>query len=427
MALFTVTAGTAIAVSTYFRRQVDAINESMNAERVQGALRHRLIFVSNSHSIRHAFRNLLPTLRSLIADCEHVDTSRALTRLRERPSDLAVKQELWQQVKTASLTHLLTSVYMSALLYGFLTLQMNLLARYNVPGAERDARHGMQALPGGSLASPTSKRFLDLVLILVLDGSIVRQVAACVQRAVLQLTADFDLAHTPNVEEVDALLRSILMRAWEGTPSAPSGTTLAGDHIATNGHQIDDADKSRYDEGKSGNVHSESEGKCHSLRDTLRQSLFEDMAQQCSRGVNERIQNGANTRSFDANYAWLVCESLDLCEVLDFSQLVLSTAHVVTSFAVDRMRNDVENGINGKAQTFARLMARFSSMGSTVVTSREGDAGDDCDGGDGMQTEDVDQWLLWDQGIKDFGASVFVSGEKDGSSMSNGLTMDLPR
>lgn len=401
IAIITVSAGAAIAVVTYLRR-LETIakthaslasigDDSVQNERREGGRRLHQAYQSNLQSIRRAFCTLLPNLRALIAATDAVQTARALGRLRERPSDLAEKQALWQVVKNASLTHLISAIYTTGLLYSFLSLQLNLLARYSLSG---DALHApVQSLPSGPLSSTSSKRYLDLALRVVLDPSHVSDIVTRIQRVVSSATIDFDLAHTPSVDELHNLLQSIIDMAWSGE-----------EEQGGNGETENEDSLSR----------SSSSTQCNTgapLNQNLQQWLFEDVAQDC--------HSHNDSASRDKNYEWLVGETLDLCEVLDFSSIVYNNTMVVCACVVHRLRRDVEpTSQTAKAPTFARLFARFSSLATTVLSYRENPNGDNAIITSVADDDTVDQWLIKDEAASHFGASVFLSGERDARSVA---------
>lgn len=380
VALFTVTTGGVVAAATYLRRQVSYVNDTVHAERLEGARKLQSVFMSNSQSICAAFRNLLPKLRYLLAECAAVDTSVALSRLRERPSDPGEKHALWQQVKLASITHLCSAVYLTALLYSFLSLQMNLLARYNVTDDALFAP--VQTLPAGPLTAGSSKCFLDLVLRVVLDEHRVDHIVKRMEQMVQSATADINLGDTPSMEEIENLLSKILNNAWNGTQNCEND----GEHFPD-----------------------------MSLSAMLHECLFDDVGRDC--------ENREQTNS-DVNYSWLIGECLDLCEVLDFNSVVHGNIMVCLSYVMWRMRNDMETEDGYKLTSFARLLARFSSMASTVMTcqapSSPADPNNETAGGaivspTGTGNDCLDRWLCKDGMGTHFAASVFLSGEKESS------------
>lgn len=388
IAMVTVAAGTAVAVTTYFKRQANAVSAAIHSERTQGARKLRAVFVANSQSICTAFRNLLPNLRMLVSECTPVDTSRALGRLRERPADLAEKQALWQQVKIASITHLASSIYLTALLYSFLSLQMNLLARYNMPEDTLEAP--VQPLPGGPLSANASKAFLDLVLQVVLNQNQVSLAVHRIECVVRASTSDLDLAQTPSMDEVEDLYTTILNRSWSDAQCTDNGED--------GGNQTDFI-----------NAFGEQNGT--SLSAMLHEWLFDEVGGQ--RGI-------IGENNSDINYVWLIGEFLDLCEVLNFNNFVLNNTMVVRDFVMRRMRDNVTDGDTCKRSTYARLLARFSSMASTVLSCREQFAGNESSQeGDAIpmvSRDNLDRCIAEDEVGTYFAASVFLSGEKEGAT-----------
>lgn len=401
IAFITVSAGAAIAAVTYLRRletitKNDASlasigDDSVQNERREGGRRLHQAYQSNLQSIRRAFCTLLPNLRALIAATDAVQTARALGRLRERPSDLAEKQALWQAVKNASLTHLISAIYTTALLYSFLSLQLNLLARYSLSGDALNAP--VQSLPSGPLSSTSSKRYLDLALQVALDPSHISDIVTRIQSVVSSATINLDLTHTPSAGELHNLLQSIINKAWSGE-----------EEHGGNGETDNQDSLSRSSSGTQCNTSTP-------LNQNLQQWLFEDVAQHCHPHIS--------SASSDKNYEWLVGETLDLCEVLDFNSIVYNNTMVVCAYVVNRLQRDVEptSQTTAKAPTFARLFARFSSLATTVLSYHENPDGDNAI--TSVADDDtVDQWLIKDETASHFGASVFLSGERDARSVA---------
>lgn len=399
IAIIAVSAGAAFAAVAYLRRletiakahsSLLSIGDDVQRERLEGGRRLRQTYQSNLQSIRRAFCTLLPNLRALIAATDAVQTARALERLRERPSDLAEKQALWQVVKNASLTHLVSAIYTTALLYSFLSLQLNLLARYSLG---EDALHAsVQSLPAGPLSSASSKRYLDIALRVVLDPSHISDVVSHIQNTVSSATIDLDLAHTPSVDELQELLQSITTEAWNGGVQHKNGGTT------------NENSPSRSFSSAHYNVNAP-------LSQKLRQWLSDDITRDCR-----------NSTLDDKNYEWLVGETLDLCEVLDFNSIVYNNTMVVCACVVHRLRQDVElTNQAAKAPTFARLFARFTSLATTTLSYHES-----ADGSDAVtpavDEDTVDRWLVKDEAATHFGASVFLSGERDARPGADGAS-----
>lgn len=419
IALFTVTAGAAIAAVTYIRRLEATIaqqtgflsvsDDSAHNERVQGSQRLRRTYQSNVLAIRRAFRALLPNLRTLVSNVEAVQSGRALARLRERPSDFAEKQALWEQVKHASLTHVMTAISVTALLYSFLCLQLNLLARYSLSD---DSLHApVQALPAGLLSSSTSKRYLDLVLRVVLNPFRISHIVSSIHNAVRVSTANLDITQTPSIDELSALLHSILDLAWNpNTQNENNENTAQSSNTSPRALFTQPKVSSEIQE-------EENDGLCQHLR----QWLLEDLAHDARlSGVSFHDQsintnNEVDICAGDRNFSWLVRDTLDLCDVLDFNGVVCNNTKVVLSFVLHRLRQDVErtsNNSNSKAPTFARLFARFTSLAGTVLSCREINMEEEGEPGN-ASLDDIDRWLAGDSFTNHFGACVFLSGERD--------------
>lgn len=368
------------------------MNDALHAERLVGAKRLRSVFTSNSESIRTAFQNLLPNLRTLIAASPCVATASILARLRERPSN-SEKHSLWQRLMIASITHIISSIYLTALLHSFLTLQMNVLARYNLPDDVADGAPPWQ-LPSGPLASTTSKSFLDLTLLVALNKEHINSVISHIERVVKSKAASIDLASTPSTEELSTLFTEILEKSWN------------------------DPTSSEHSEHGREEEEEEIEASINPSLSSLMQSwLYDQVGAHCG---------DIHPLNKDNNYKFLVGELLDLCEVLDFNQYVLNNAYVARDFVMRRLWNEIDSEEVTKRPTFARLLARFGSL-ATLLLSHRKQAPSDVDGAtvspsdNGLSSnvradaDDVDYWLAKNDVGMYFAASVFLSGERDTS------------
>ncbi|KAI0567316.1 peroxin-3 family protein [Gracilaria domingensis] len=290
----TLTAGGLVAAYTYFRRQMNTVNSSIEAERAAGARSLRAIFLSNKSTIRTAYVALLPELGAILAACENIECSAVLGRLRERPG-LEEKALLWEKLKIASTTHLVTAIYLVSVVYATVSLQINLLARYT--GYYGDAP--VQNLPFGDLQSSTSRRFLDLCRCVLNDINI-EEIAKQVERAVLETIKDVRLTAVYDAQKVECLLANCITAMRDG------------------------------------------EGKTSTAR------LPEDW-------FRAEIDSDEET---DNNLRWLHEESLDLCECLDVSGVVENYCFDAVRYVREKLSDEMSPG-SAKGLPFAHLLARF--------------------------------------------------------------------
>lgn len=378
IALVTAAAGAALAVTRHIRQQSREMNLVLERERRDGAARLRQVFRSNSQCICNTYRNLLPKLRGLILSSELINTASALGRLRERPSDMAEKQKLWQQVMIGSITHIVSAMYLCSLLFSFVSLEMNLLARYNVHDEASQQQH---RLPAGPLSPFTSKAFLDLVLNVVLNEDHVNRIIIRINSIVKRQAENIDLTHTPSLQDINVLFATILEQSWNQTNNNRDGNS---------GECSDDDD----------------EDDC-SLSAMLHTWLFDDVG-----ALRQADQAQAN----DMNFTWLIGGLLDICEVLDFNQFVYNNSIVVRNFVMRQLWPDIDSNRVTKRPTFARLLARFSSLASTVLSGRDqtNSSSDTVTSAIGSQPRDsLDRCMVENDVGTYFAASVFLSGEKD--------------
>lgn len=369
IALFALASGSAIAAATYMRRQMRVVDESLEVERTTGARKLRAVFMANSQTVRSAFRALLPIVKDILSGMDRVNASQYVAKLREKrekPFSRKEKQELWDKVKVASVTHLMSSTYIMAVLYGALALQMNLLARYT--NSNLDAP--VQALPSGTLSAVTSKNFLDLARKNLLESKRVDFITQRIEEIVKIHVQDTGLAERLSHIDIECLCANIL-------------GALEADGL--------------LEENERGSVTDElpavdNLGSAHHW-------LFR---------YGDSLSNTPASISRDANYEWLVQESLDLCEVLDFNGVVFNSASSVLSFALADFRDEMSN--EQKELPFAHILPRFEGMVQRILPA----AKDDNENGVPVLVEsDLEGILSSGEESARFAASVFLSGEKE--------------
>lgn len=366
IALFTVVTGSAVAAATYMRRQMRAVNESIEEERTIGARKLRAVFIANSHTVRSAFRALLPIAKDILSGTDRVNALQYITKLREKPLDRQEKEELWDKVKVASVTHLLSATYIAAVLYSALALQMNLLARYTNSSMEAP----VQSLPSGTLSAVTSKTFLDLARKNLLDRKRVDVITKRIEELVKIQVQDTGLSERMGHIDVECLCAGILGTIETDAPmdenerEEETGEKPAEDNLSSPQHWL-----FRYE---------------------------------------ERVSDAAGSVARDGNYDWLVQESLDLCEILDFSGVVFSNASSVLSYALADFRDEM---MRSEAQLpFAHILPRFDGMVQRVFP---GGKQEDENGIPMPSDTELDGILSGGDDSARFAASVFLSGEKE--------------
>lgn len=370
IALFTLATGSAIAAATYMRRQFRAVNESLEVERAEGARKLRAVFIANSQTVRSAFRALLPVARDILAGADRVDSSIYITKLRAKPKDRKEKQELWEKVKLASVTHLVSAVYIAAVLHSILSLQMNLLARYT--NSSLDAP--VQALPSG-LSAATSKRFLDLARKNLLDRSRVDSIVGRIEQIVKVQAQSIGLTERVGIVDIERLCTNVLIGIETDVPKCDTDEDSDG-----TGERTKDAPLS-----------------------SPQQWLFS--------GDDDDPDTSASVGP-DSNYEWLVQESLDLCEILGFSGVVFSNASAVLSYALSDVKEEMS--MSETRLPFAHLLPRLDVMAARIFpkTKTDDDEGKD-DIGPGLIETDLEVMLSGAEESARFAASVFLSGEKE--------------
>lgn len=367
IALFTFATGSAIAAATYMRRQLRAVNESLEVERAEGARKLRSVFVANSQTIRLAFRALLPVARDILSSVDCVSSSPHIAKLREKPTDRKEKQELWEKVKLASVTHLLSAIYITSVLYSALSLQMNLLARYT--NATLDAP--VQALPSGMLSAITSKNFLDLARRNLLNRDRVEAITSKIEHIVSRHVQETLLTERMSALDIECMCANIL------SAIETDGPACASEEDSVPG-----------------------EGGPEFILSTPQHWLFT---------IDRSSEESCGTAFRDTNYDWLMQESLDLCEILDFGSVIFSNASVVLAFALSEMKEEL--GVSEKRLPFAHLLPRFDAVASRIfpVDTRD----HDNEGIPDLTETNLEVMLSGSEDSARFAASVFLSGEKE--------------
>lgn len=367
--LFTIAAGAAVTAATYMRRQLAVVNESLASERAEGARKLRVIFVGNMHAVRATFRALLPVMASSLGNVRALDSSECLVRLRERPG-LAEREQLFGTLRVAAVTRLASTVYIVSVFYCVLSLQMNLIARYF--NANLDAP--VQALPSGLLSDLTSKRFLDVARSKLLRPHCIDSIVRQIEQVVRVHVEGIGLTERVGLAEVECLFVNILC------------------DIGTKGMNFEIA----------GSSASDSDTDVPTTPKPLQQWLFENGLYECDADGGERE---------DANYKWLLTESLDLCEILDFNSVVQSTTKDVLSYAMSELKEVLfSRESECTSRPFAHFFARFEGVASDMFK-----VSDNNDGDDRVSTSvpKLERVLSEAQDCARFSASVFLSGEKE--------------
>eukprot|EP00177_Eucheuma_denticulatum_P007662 GFKZ01013941.1.p1 GENE.GFKZ01013941.1~~GFKZ01013941.1.p1 ORF type:complete len:442 (-),score=56.47 GFKZ01013941.1:701-2026(-) len=370
IAFFTLTAGAAVALATYIRSQLAAVNASLENHRIAGARNLRLIFLSNVNAIRLAFRPLMAVAAEVFQLIPMVDSTVYLQPLqRGVVTDRVEKRQLWEGIKVAAVTRLISSVYVVAIVYAVLCLEMNLIARYTSSTTEAP----IQGLPAGRLQETTVKTFLERVKARLLAVDCVQHMVAKVEKLVRRDVSQTPLTMRLTLFDVQSLFEKVLAKVGEpesgeiggsvGTDDVPKG--LAVQVLQTRVLAGDD---------------SQPEVDCSVAR--------------------------------DPNLDWLLKESLDLCEILEFDRVVQGNADAVLKCVMSWLKADVFDGENSSEKTvpFATLFARFDALAVRLLreASQDSEDHDSGVGGPGL-----DKVLAESEYSAQFAASVFLSGEKE--------------
>lgn len=306
LTFLTLTAGGLVVAYRYFRTQMNTVNSTLEAERVAGARSLRAVFLANKNTIQKAYMALLPEIGAILSACESIDCSAILKRLRERPP-LQEKASLWERLKIASVTHLVTAIFLIVTVHVTISMQINLLARYSAYYADAP----VQSLPSGDLQPSTSKSFLDLCR-RVLSNTDVDGLTKQVEAEVRANVKDVKLTAVYDAQRVECLLSNCIRGLSE-------------------------------------------ESKMHSLS-RLPEYWFRNEL----RTLREESER-------EKNLDWLLEESLDLCECLDVSEVVESSSFDVVHHLCEQLGQEMTNG-SAKGLPFAHLLARFEKLSKSLFT-----------------------------------------------------------
>lgn len=370
IALFTLTAGAAVAFAAYLRSQLAAVNASLESHRIAGARNLRLIFLSNVNAVRLAFRPLMAVSSEVFQQIPMVDSTVYLQPLRTGVvKDRAEKRQLWEGVKVAAVTRLISSVYVVAIVYAVLCLEMNLVARYTNSTTEAP----IQGLPAGRLRETTVKTFLEQVKGRLLALDCVQHMVTRVEKLVRRDISRIPLTERLALRDVQYLFVSVLNEV-----SKPECDETGG--------------SDGTDDGAKG----------------LAVQVLQTWV--LVGGNSPRDVDFAAVT--DPNLDWLIKESLDLCEILEFDRVVQANAGVVLNSVMSWLKDDVFDGDNSseKRVPFAQLFARFDALAVRLLREANQDSGGH-ESGEG--SGGLDKVLAESEHSAQFAASVFLSGEKE--------------
>lgn len=372
-------AATAVAV-TYAHRQYAAMNAALARERAAGATGLRARFVANANTVYATLCALLPVVQGRVFACPAADADALVAVLKAGVEGREKKQGVWEALKVAALTRLVSSLYLVAMLHSVLLLQVNLLARYS--SADMDAP--IEALPAGELGMPTKQRFLALARRRLFCGDGVETVVRKVEAVVRAEAAGLGLKVRLGREDVAALLRRVCDALY---------IELAAD---------------AYDEDGSGTEKTER---------AAADNLFD--ATWLLSEINDDGTLAEPSSTGDVNFRALVDESLDMCDFLDFGGLVCESADIALAHALSDINENLwktnsaeENRTDTRA--LAQLLAHINNASSAVLGTLAPEAPDALgDVTDLASGSALIRALGQSEASERFAASVFLSGERE--------------
>jgi Peroxin-3 len=389
-ALMSAACACTVGAFVYARQQYNAITAALDAERVNGARSLRAVYTASRKTVEFTLRALLRPGRDRVFACDASNPD-ALVDYLKRVKDDAEKRQTWDQLKVAAIVRLVSSVYYLVEVYLILLVQVNLVARYST--ADVDAP--IEELARGKLDLEAKQNFLSLARRRLFEQGGIESLVAVVEEATAEIVRPVRLTERVGPDDVRSLLRRIC-RLVEAK-SAATGTASAGVDSATG------VDPSRND--------------VLAARWLLAAGAD---------GVLEGMSSNSSDSVCDANVAFLVDEGLDLCDVLQYDEVLRTSVDALMDVAgglVDASLWGVASSEKGGKVAFAPVIARIANVSKLVLHGGAGTARNErfsrdlSASGDAIDAECqadgpfVDA-LLQVASCDSFGAAVFLSGER---------------
>lgn len=385
---FLTLASTGAAVAFYYARaQYAVISSALAAERAAGARSLRTVYTASKRTVEATLRALLGPGRDRVAACDAADPDALVACLKAaRADDKGAKERTWDELKVAAIVRLVASVYYVVVVHIVLLVQVNLVARYSTA----DADAPVEALGGGRLQLESKQLFLSLARRRLFEHGGIEALVGAVEEATREVVGGMRLSERVGPDDVRGLLRQIC-RSVEGKCGLKCTSEAAPEERVSGG--------------------------------LMAQPVL-DVEWLLTRPGDYSSDSGeSSTALTDFNVRLLVEESLDLCDVLNYGDLLRTSVNALMDVAgglVDASLWGVGCPEGGRTVALAPVIAKIANVSKSVLGCPNPDALRAPSGSQNINIAASDgpfvDALLQMGECDAFGAAVFLSGEKSSST-----------
>lgn len=388
-----------IGTVLYVRKQYYAMTAVLDSERANGALNLRAIYLASDKTVGATLRALLSPGRDRVFACSASNPDALVASLKTL-KDEREKRKTWDSLKIAAIVRLVASVYYLVEVYLILLVQVNLIARYST--ADVDAP--IDELIEGKLNLETKQQFLSLARQRLFEHRGIEQLVEVVEEATNNVAGSIKLTKRVGPDDVRSLLRQICRRV-----EARSG-------IVSDAH----ADSFARNSSSTSDV-------THLGPEDVLSARWLLTNRQISAVSSEEPDLGND--ACQSSVLFLVKESLDLCDVLQYNEVLRKSVDALMDVAgglVDASLWGVSGSEDGGKVAFAPVIARIANVSRLVL-----DGGQNAFVGKRLSAQPADHdgveipasgpfvdALLEVPSCSMFGASVFLSGERTTNTRS---------
>lgn len=372
---------------------------ALDVERANGARNLRAVYLASSKTVEATLRALLSPGRDRVFACSASNPDALVASLKTL-KDESEKRKTWESLKIAAIVRLVASVYYVVEVYLILLVQVNLIARYSTA----DADAPIDELVEGKLNLETKQKFLSLARQRLFERRGIEQLVEVVEEATNDVAASVKLTKRVGPDDVRSLLRQICRRV-----EARSGMIVGAD---------------------AGSVALDASSTCDTSDsdpvDVLSARWLLASSASSTSSAEELDVSGDPCQS---SVSFLVEESLDLCDVLQYDEVLRKSVDALMDVAgglVDASLWGVTSSESGGKVAFAPVIARIANVSKLVldggqralVGKRLSTQFADADGVEVPECGPFVDALLEVSSCDMFGAAVFLSGERS-SNRSN--------
>lgn len=398
---FFMSAAAACTIGTvlYVRKQYYAMTAALDAERANGARNLRAVYLASNKTVEATLRALLSPGRDRVFACSASNPDALVASLKTL-KDESEKRKTWESLKIAAIVRLVASVYYLVEVHLILLVQVNLIARYSTA----DADAPIDELVEGKLNLETKQEFLSLARQRLFEQRGIEQLVEVVEEATNDVAGSVKLTKRVGPDDVRNLLRQICRRveARSGMRAVADADAVARDVSAS----CDATSLDPVDVLSAPWLLTSSTSSASSLPDL-----------------------DASDHAYNSCVSFLVKESLDLCDVLEYNEVLRKSVDALMDVAgglVDASLWGVSSPENGGKVAFAPVIARIANVSKLVL-----DGGQRPLAGTRLSTQSADSVglespasgpfvdaLLEVSSCDMFGAAVFLSGERSSNQNS---------